>query len=120
MFADPTSITINAVAESFATISRDTNKSVYRTADNEFTLTISRSESGNGANPRRRYLVRIDQQKIAADPVSSDNAEVTMSVYTVMDVPEWGYSSTQIDDVLQGLQSFLTTANSAKVLAGET
>lgn len=120
MFADPTSITINAVAESFAAISRSDQKSLYRTADGEFTLTISRSKNGNGSNPRRRYLVRIDQQKIAADPVSSDNAEVTMSCYVVMDVPEWGYTAAQADDVLQGLQSFLTTANSAKVLGDET
>lgn len=120
MFADPTSITIAAVAESFAAISRGDQKSTYRTADGELTLTISRSKNGAGSNPRRRYLVRIDQQKIAADPVSSDNADVSLSVYTVMDVPEWGFTTAQIDDVLQGLQSFLTTANSAKVLGDET
>lgn len=118
MFADPTSITIAAVAESFASISRGDTKSVYRTANGELTLAISRQE--NAGSGRRRYLVRLDQQKIAANPVNAENAEVSMSVYTVMDVPEWGFTTAQIDEMLQGLQSFLTTANSAKVLGGET
>lgn len=116
MFADPTSITINAAAESFATISRNDSKSTYRTADGEFLLTISRT--GNGT--RNRHLVRIDREKIAANPVDSSNAEVSASVYVVMDVPEWGFTAAEVSDIVDGLASFLTEANVTKVIAGET
>lgn len=115
MFADPTSITINAVAESFAAISRDDTKSVYQTADGEHKLTISRT---NGS--RNRYLVRLDHKKVATNPVDSSNAEVTSSVYMVFDIPDWGYTSTEVSDLSDGLAAFLSAANVAKVLAGET
>lgn len=114
MFADPTLITINAVAESFARIEEAGGKAVYRTGDKDFTLTISRI---NGT--RNRHLIRIDQKKIAANPVNSENAEVSMSVYTVVDVPEWGFTAVDASNVFDGLAAFLTEANLTKVLAGE-
>lgn len=113
-FSDPTSITINTVAESFAEIERSPSYAVYRTSDQEFELRISRT---NGT--RNRHLVKITRKKIAPDPIDATNAEVSFSAHMVMDVPEWGYTSTEVSDVVTGLASFLSAANVAKVLAGE-
>lgn len=119
MFADPQSLTINAVANSFAAVSRGDNKSVYQTADGNRKLTIS-STPGN----RNRRMVRLDDRKVAADPLATGyNKEYSMATYLVIDSPQVGYSIAEIKIIIDALTLFLTTgsgANVTKVLGGES
>jgi len=116
MFADPQSVTVNAVAESCPRISTGDRTSTYRTADSEFTLKISHAEGS-----RNRRTVRLTQEIVAADPFQTDvNRTYVQHVYVVLDHPKVGFSTTQVDNLTQALVDYLSDANIDKVIAGES
>lgn len=114
-FPDPITITINSVAETFNCVSPGENRSVYKTADGEFTLTLSHMVSGN----KTRHLVRLDQRVLAEDPLTAVNAYKDQGTYLVIEEPDFGFSDSEIDLNVQGLVSFLTSANVTDVLEGQ-
>jgi predicted Zn-dependent peptidase len=116
MFADPQSVTINAVPYSMPRISTEPSKSLYSTADEALKLTISDQESKD----RTRIMVRLDKRVVAADPLTSVNTYKNLGVYLVVDKPEYGFSITDIDNVIQGFKTWLSTANNSKFLGMET
>ena len=117
MFADPQSITVNAVAQSLPAVSRGTDSSVYKKDDGNYSLTISKARTGS----RKRFAVRIDARKIAPDPlVASNNVEYTSTVILSMNMPFVGYTNTEIKDVVLALAAWATSANVLKVLGEET
>lgn len=116
MFADPQSVTVNAVAQSLAAVSRESHKSIYRKDDETYTLTISHTEG-----KRDRRLVRLDRKITAADPLNSGvNVEQTYSYYLVVDAAPFGLTNAQMKDDILGLVGFLTSGNVLKVLGGES
>lgn len=114
-FTDPQSITVNTVAKSLVRIKSDGYRSEYATADEEFKFIISHQSSKN----RTRRMVRIDQRVVAADPLTSVNEYKTLGVYLVIDEPEYGFSDSEIDHIVQALAAWLTTANVGKICANE-
>lgn len=115
MFADPQSVTVNAVAQSLPAIKREDLASTYRKDDASYALTISHQEG-----KRNRRVVRLDNRMIATDPLTAANAEFTMSTYLVVDLPPVGYTTTQARDIVLGLVAWLTSGNITKVLGGES
>lgn len=115
MFADPQSVTVNAVAQSLARISSAELASKYRKDDGSYSLIVSHQEG-----KRNRRVVRLEHRKIAADPLTADNVEYSMSVYLVFDVPPVGYTATELKDIGLGLTGWLSSANILKVLGGES
>lgn len=115
-FTDPQSITINAVPKSLAKIKSDGQKTIYRTSDEEVSFTISHQESKS----RTRHMVRADQRVVAADPLTAVNEYKSAGVYMVIDEPEYGFTDAQLDYIVQGLKTWLSTANVLKVCAGES
>jgi len=116
LFADPQSVTINAVAQSLPAIARDDSSSTYRKDDGNVSLIISRS-----FGKRNRFSVRVNQRKIAADPLASaNNVEYTQSAYIVLDAPPVGYTNVEIKDLALALVGWATSANLLKVVGGET
>jgi len=116
-FADPQSVTINAVAQSLPRVASNGTSSEYMQDDASTKLVISRT-----VGKRRRYMVRLDERKIAADPlVSSNNREYTMAAYLVIDAPLTGigYTNAEAKDVVLGLTAWLTSGNVLKVLGNE-
>ena len=116
MFADPQSITINAVPKSMPRISSDGTASSYSTADEEVQMRISHLFSKS----RKRRMVRVDQRVVAADPLTSVNVYQSVGVYLVIDQPEYGFSDAEIDYIVQGLKTWLSTANVLKILGSES
>lgn len=120
MFADPQSITINAVAQSLPAISRGENDSKYLKSDGSVKLTIGHQFRAE----RNRFTVRVDQTKISADPlVTANNKVYSQSVYIVVDKPTVGFTDTEAAYLVAALAGWLTAssgANVAKVLGGET
>lgn len=114
-FADPQTITVNAVAQTLARIKSDGYRSEYLEDVEEFKMTISHQESGD----RTRRMVRCDQRIVAEDPLTSVNEYKNLGVYLVIDEPEFGFSNTEIDYLVQALTAWLTTANVVKVLSNE-
>lgn len=115
MLTDPQSVTVNAVAQSLPAISREELASLYRKDDGSYTLKISHAEGS-----RNRRVVRLEHTKVATDPLTAQNATVGMSTYLVIDAPPWGYTNTELKDIVLGLTGWLTSANVLKVLGGES
>lgn len=119
MFADPQSVTINAVANSLPAVSRGANNSSYKKDDGTVVLTASHIYG-----KRTRRTARIDFSKIAADPlISAQNIKYSMSAYLVVDLPPTGFTITEAQYIVSALTTWLTAssnANSIKLLGGES
>lgn len=117
MFSDPQSVTVSAVAQSLPAISRNGDNSVYQKDDGSYKLTIAHRY----LTERSRFTVRLDSNKIAADPLTSANNKVySTSVYVVIDKPIAGYTNAEVKEIALALTAFLTSANLLKVIGGET
>jgi len=116
MFADPQSVTVNAVAQSMPRISTGGTKSTYQKNDLSFTLNISHTT----VKDRIRSMARIDQRAIVPDPLTAVNDYETLSVYLVVDRPLAGFSSTQVDQLITGFKSWLDTTAVGKLYGSES
>lgn len=116
MFADPQSVTINAVPISLPRVSIGTGEAIYRNADETIQLRISHQSRKS----RKARMVRLDKTVIATDPLTAENAEQRAGVYLVIDEPTWGFSDTDLDYLVDALIAWLSSANIAKVLGGES
>lgn len=114
-FTDPQSVTIDAVPFSMPRVETGVSKSLYSEATEALKMTISHQESKG----RTRRMVRLDKRVVAADPLTAVNVYQTLGVYLVIDQPEFGFSIDNIDDVIQGFKTWLSTANVSKVAGGE-
>ena len=119
MFADPQSVTINAVANSLPRTSSGTNSGVFTKDDGLVKLSISHTQG-----KRNRHLVKLDHAKIAADPLLAGvNVKASMTVHLVIDAPETGYTIAEIKQIVDALTGFATAssgANVTKIIGGES
>lgn len=117
-FSDPQSVTINAVANTLPRVGISTNSGVFKKDDGTVTLTVSQQ---NGK--RNRRTIRIDHQKVAADPFQTGlNDTFSMSTYLVVDTPTVGYTLTEAKQIVDALTAYLTASSGARVtqlLGGE-
>jgi hypothetical protein len=105
------------VAQTLAAISREPMASKYREDVGEYELVISHQENAK----RNRRVVRLNRRKVTADPfIPAQNVEVSHSVYLVIDAPIAGFTAAELEDDVLGLGAWLTSANVAKVLGGES
>jgi hypothetical protein len=117
MFADPQSVTVNAVAQSMARISSKDTSSIYSKSDQTFKLTVSHTPSKD----RVRSMARIDQRAVVTNPLDSTQSDYdTLSVYTVIDRPNYGFTTAQIEQLVTGFQAWLTTGNVDKLIGMES
>lgn len=115
MFADPQSVTINAVATSLPRITSDNGLGEFVSADGTIKLTIKQ----NTTSKRARREGRLTISKIAADPISSLNQTISASVYLVIDEPLWGFSDVDLDYYKDALVAWAADAQTNKLLGGE-
>ncbi len=117
-FADPQTITINAVAQTLPRTSSGANSGSFGTADGAYKETVSHTYGS-----RTRRVLRLDASKVAADPLNpTQNKPYSMSAYLVVDVPTFGYSVTEQKQVVDGLVAYLSASTGARVsqlLGGE-
>ncbi len=117
-FADPQSVTINAVANSLPRTSSGTNAGAFTKDDGTVALSVSH-QYGN----RTRRVVRLDHSKIASDPLmASVNVRLSASVYMVVDLPKTGYTVAEAKQIVDALTGYLTATSGARatqLLGGE-
>jgi hypothetical protein len=120
MLTDPQSVTINAVAQSLPATSRQTNASTYTKDDGNVILSISHELGAK----RNRRKIRLDQRKIAADPlISAQNIEYKLAIYVVIDEPVTGFTVVERQYLMSALTGWLTAssnANSIAVMGGQS
>lgn len=118
-FADPQTVTVNAVAQTLPRTSAGSSSGAFTKDDGSYQLQIQHSR-----NKRTRRVVRLDAKKIIADPMfTAQNLEVSMSAYLVVDLPNAGYSNAEAKQVVDGLTAYLTASSGARVsqlLGGES
>jgi hypothetical protein len=114
MLSDPQGMVINGTTHSFALTKPGVNQNVYEVG-NGFSMTTKQ----NVTSTRFRREVRLSSAKTAADPISTVNKEIGASVYLVIDEPKWGFSDEEIGWFIEGLKSWLISANYNKLLGGQ-
>jgi hypothetical protein len=118
-FADPQTVTINAVAQTLPRVSSGENKGSFRKDDTTVELLIS-----HAYGRRNRRSIRLNHNKIAVDPlIPTNSVPYSMSVTLVVDTPTVGYTVAEAKQVGDALVAYLTAssgANLTKVLGGES
>lgn len=118
-FADPQTVTINAVAQNLPRVSSGVNSGVFQKDDSTVKLTVSH-QYGKG---RARRMLRLDHSKVAADPLmASVNVRLSGSVYIVCDFPQVGYTVAEAKQIVDALTAYLTASSGARatqLLGGE-
>lgn len=119
-YADPQSVTINAVATVLPRTSSGVNTGQFTKDDGNVRLTVS---SAYGRRTRR--TARLDFSKVAPDPlISSQNIKYSMSAYLVVDVPVTGFTVAEQKQIVDALTAWLASGSGAansttKLLGGE-
>lgn len=117
-FADPQTVTINAVANALPRTSSGVDSGVFTKDDGTVKLAVSHQYG-----KRTRRTIRLEHSKIAADPlISSTNIKYSMTAYLVVDVPVTGYTVAEAKQIVDGLTAYLTASSGARttqLLGGE-
>jgi hypothetical protein len=116
MLTDPQTITVNAVAKTMPKVSSTGTSTTYQLADKSFKLTISHQESKG----RIRSLAKVEQRAVVADPLTSVNDYETLALHVVVDRPEVGFSSTQVDQLVAGFKTWLDSTMVGKLYGQES
>jgi len=117
-FADPQTITINAVAQTLPRTSSGINAGTFTKDDGNVSLSVQHS-----LGKRNRRTIRVSHAKIAPDPlISAQNIKYSMSVYLTVDIPVTGYTVAEQKQIVDALTAYLTASSGARVtqlLGGE-
>lgn len=119
LFADPTVITVNAIAKSLNRTGFPAPDSTqYSTGDRAYRVQIAHSYGR-----RTRRLVKMIHDTLTANPlVSGSFVNSTVSVHLVVDSPP-GYDTALLKQDIDGYLAWLSAssgANITKLLAGES
>jgi hypothetical protein len=118
-FADPQSVTINAVAQTLARTGSGLTSGSFSKDDGTVKLDVS-----HVYGKRVRRTIRLDHRKNAPDPLMpATNVPYTMSAYLVVNVPDVGYTVAEAKQIVDGLTAYLTASSGARVtqlLGGES
>lgn len=117
MYADPQSVTVNAIAKTLARVGSPSPESrgVFKTTDGEFSLECRQLSTKD----RFRREIRLTQKKVAVDPISATNKEISSSVIITVDEPRWGFTDTELGYLSSALVAWFSNTNRDKLLGGE-
>lgn len=118
MFADPQTVTYNAVAKNLPAIARGDTQSVYQLNDAGviYKFTIAHQFA-----KRNRVVVRLQRDVYAADPVvPAQNILASATGTLTLDFPQVGYVAADIQNLGNALVAWATSGNLLKVINGET
>lgn len=116
MFADPQEIEISTDTHILAKVLQDGSKAIYSKADETLTLTISHQRSG----ARTRSMARVDKKALVTNPLDASNDFDNLGVYIVIDRPDFGFTQTDVSNLLSGLKLWLDSDAVAKLFGRES
>jgi hypothetical protein len=118
-FADPQSVTVNAVAQSLPRTGSGTSSGTFTKDDQSYSLLVS-----HDVKKRARRVIRLNNKKLVADAlVPAQNTQASMSVSFIVDAPLVGYTNAELKQIVDGLVAYLAASSGAKVtqlLGGES
>lgn len=117
-YADPQTVTINAVAQTLPRIGSGPSSGLFQKDDAMYKLSVN-----HAYGKRTRHQLRLDAQKTAADPLNpTSNLPYNMACYLVVDVPIMGYTVAEQKQIVDGLTLYMTASSGARItqlLGGE-
>jgi len=118
---DPQTTKVEGTTITLPRVSTGQYASEYLTEDGKYKLSVSTTESSAS---RKRQSYRIDLTEITADPfIPTQNTEVSMSAYIVVDRPPAGFANAKAEAVVSALIESLTketNANLKKFLSSQS
>jgi hypothetical protein len=117
MFADPQTVTINAVPISLPRVGTNAPNRIGNFLSQGGTVSLSIHQNQTANRCRREY--RLTQRKIAVDPISSVNKEVSASVIIAIDSPKVGFDNTELGYLVDAVKAAFTNTVRDKLLGGE-
>lgn len=120
MLTDPQSVTVNAVAQSLPRVSSNGTSAIYQKADQTFKLEVSHMGTKKGTKTRKRSLVRFTERAVVADPLTAVNDYDTAAISIVIERPEFGFTTTRIDQLWAGLKAAIDSAMITKLCGDES
>lgn len=76
---------------------------LYKTADGAYTIQVRQKTTRN----RTRSEFVLSQFKVASDPLSANNVEVSASIILAFDRPKWGFSTAELEALESHLRAFM-------------
>jgi hypothetical protein len=120
MLTDPQSVTIGGTAISLPRTGVGDGTANYTKDDGNVALKVSHRK----VRGRVQTLIRLDQVKVAADPLLAGvNREAKAATWLVIDRPTVGFTITEQADLVKGLNNALSASTFAlltRLLAGES
>jgi len=116
MFSEPQTVTIAGAAKPLVRVAFGDRKGVFEdTTGNRLTIQHT-------AGRRNRHIVRLDTEKIAADPLLDGVSKAySMSAQLIIDVPPVGFNVTEMTENAQALVDWAdATGILLKVTGGES
>jgi hypothetical protein len=119
MLTDPQSVTLAGTAVSLPRTAITATGAAYTAPDSTLVL-----DTIHNYGRRNRSMVRIRQDKIAADPlVATTNRRLSASAWVTIDTPPEGFSVAEQVALVKALSDWLsasTYANTTKLVGGES
>lgn len=120
MFADPQTVTINAVANTLNRVSTEGSNSRYSNSDGSVIEVVRHTTQKS----RNRREFRLTHSKVTPDPLfPQQNTPYSMSIALTVNSPVTGYSITEQKQVIDGFIAQLQATSGlliTKVLGGES
>lgn len=120
MLSDPQTVTVNSVAKSMPRVETQGQTTTYRKDDETYELTISHQRVGSKTGQRIRTMAKLVRKDVVADPLTAVNDYENLVVYTVIDRPVAGFSSTTVQQVIAGFQAWLDGTMVGKLYGQES
>lgn len=115
--ADPQSLTVGEATTSLPRTGLSLIEGEFRDSTGQLMLTVRHDGSKN----RRRHVVKVAKTAIVSDPlIPAQNVPASYSAHVVIDVPVTGVTAEEAGDLAEALVAWATSANIAKVIAGES
>lgn len=115
--SDPQTVTVNAVAKVMPRVILQGTSAKYMLGDESFTLDISHQKSKDG---RIRSMAKITQRAVVADPLTNVNDYETLGFHVVIDRPSYGFSQTQVEQLVTGFKTWLDNTMVGKLFGQES
>lgn len=113
--SDPQTVTVATVAKPLARTGSGMMEGQFTAADGKFTLNVTHS-----ANSRFKHSVQLRMDDLVANPlVPSQNIATFATVGLTINAPKNGLSNTQVIDLANALQVWLTPTIIGKLVTGE-
>jgi hypothetical protein len=120
VLTDPQTVTVNSVAKTMPKVQSDGQHTVYQLADLSFTLDIRHTSRKVDKKDRVRSLVTFTQRAIVADPLTAANDYETLAFSVQIDRPNAGFTSTQVQQMVTGFQTWLNSTMVDKLYGRES